>query len=84
MTYQERVEAFKKSHPDFEARLSASGNIPLTQEIYDIIWSLENGPQVAYFLACNHELAMNLLRLRPHFACAEIGKLAAKLEEFNT
>lgn len=83
MTYQDRVEEFKKSHPDFEARLSASQQIPLTQELYEIIWSLENGPQVAYFLSCNHEFALGLLRMRPHFACAELGKLAAKLEEFN-
>lgn len=83
MTYNERVEAFKKTHPDFEAKLAASGHIPLPPEIYQIIWSLDNGPEVAYFLACNHELALNLLRLQMHFACAEIGKLAAKLEEFN-
>jgi hypothetical protein len=83
MTYQERVEAFKKLHPDFEARMRHSAGVPLAQEIYEIIFTLENGPQVAYFLACNHEFAVSLLKMRVHFAALEIGKMAAQLAEFS-
>lgn len=79
--YAERVNEFKKTHPDFDELVKANGNIPMHTDVQIAIASRENGPCITYFLAQNPELAKSLAKMQPLFALVEIGVLSAKLEE---
>lgn len=82
MTYEERVEEFKRTHTDWDGLMKEVGHIPVAPELFEIIRGLENGPRVTYYLALNPEFTLSLSKMRTHFAAFEIGRLAAKLESF--
>lgn len=77
--YANRVEQFKKTHPDFDAVVKQS-SCYIGQKVQLAIMGLDNAAQVVYYLALNPEFAERLGKMQPIFALVEVGKLSAKLE----
>lgn len=80
--YQERVEEFKKTHPDFDEILDTDIVIPAG--VIRAMKEMDNGPAVAVFLAQNPEVAKKMMEMSPLKAIAEAGKLSAKLAKPET
>jgi len=78
--YEQRVAEFKATHPDFAEKVNRD-DIPVHNDLLQIIRGCENGPQISYFLGCNPEFALQLSRLLPVYAAFEIGRLSAQLED---
>lgn len=81
---QEQWEAkqteFEKLKPDYRDKVLLNRNLPITPEMAQVIRRSEVGPQVAYYLAENVEIAQSLARLHPLDQAREIGRIEAKLE----
>jgi len=77
--YNERVEAFKAEHDDWDEVVGQSIDLP--PGVGPAILELENGPEVAYFLGKNPKAVKELNELSPYAAVAYIGRLSAKLEK---
>lgn len=76
--YVERVNVFRKKHPEFD-ELVKNSPCYIGQEAQIAIMGLDNSAEVVYFLALNHDFANALGKMHPIFALVEIGKLSAKL-----
>lgn len=77
-TYQERVEAFKASHEDWDAVVGANIEIPIGVQM--AILEMDNGPEMAYFLGTHPQVCKDLMKMSEARAVAEIGRLSARLE----
>lgn len=78
--FVERQEAFMKATPDYEEVLeSADFEIPPVSQQYLV--ESEYGPQLAYHLAKNPDVATSLRKLSPRRQLAELGKLEVKFEK---
>ena len=75
--YQGKVDAFKAAHPDFEEVMDTDVSIYMGVE--RAIKEMDTGPEVAYFLAKNPEVAAKLMEMTPLKAITEVGKIAQKL-----
>jgi hypothetical protein len=77
--FVERQEAFKKATPDYEDVIGeADFEIPNLAQQYLV--ESDVGPQLAYHLAKNPDVAASLRKLSPRRLLAELGKLEVKLE----
>jgi hypothetical protein len=76
--YRERVQEVIEVIPDFEKVISAA-NVPIRDEVADLIQESEKGPQLAYHLAKNPAQLRELNRMSPLSAAREIGRLEARL-----
>ena len=76
--WQTRVADFKLEVPDFE-EVVYNGNIGLSRETGILVGEMEDGPQVAYYLAKNAADARRIDRLPERAKAIELGKLAGKL-----
>lgn len=77
--YRTKVEAFKKTHPDWDRVVNQ--RLPVHAQVQAVIIAMDNAPAIIYFLGLNPEYTKSLARMQLCFAFVEIGKLAAKLEE---
>jgi hypothetical protein len=75
--YCERSDEARKVHDDFDEVISRDN--PLPQAAMLAIIELDNGPEVAYYLAKNPEIRKGLLGLSPLKAVAEVGRVSAIL-----
>jgi hypothetical protein len=77
---------------DFAKRVGESGledysqvvkplatTVPLDLEVIDVIQADERGPEVAYYLGKNLDVASRITSMSPVMAAAEIGRISAKL-----
>jgi hypothetical protein len=76
--WQTRVADFKEQAPDFE-EVVYSDKVQMSRETGVLIGEMEDGPQVAYFLAKNAAEARRIDRLPERVKAIELGKLAGKL-----
>lgn len=79
-TYNEKVEAFKAEHDDWEEVVGGT-ELVIPPGVGPAILELENGPEVTYWLATHPKEAKELNELSPFRAVAEIGRIAARLEK---
>lgn len=75
-TWQKRQESFKAKTPDYE---DVAYTAPISDDIAKLIVALEEGPQVAYHLGKNPDLARQVSALPKEMAAIELGRLAARL-----
>lgn len=80
-TYVTRLEEFKKTTPDFDDVIGDLSDTPIHNVALESIMESEVGPQIAYHLATNPNLAQKISKLSPAQALKEIGKLEAKFEK---
>jgi hypothetical protein len=77
-TWNERVIEARKSIPDYDAVMAAS-EVPIADFVLDELRDSELGPQLAYHLDKNPDVAAKLNTMNPRQAAREIGRLEAKL-----
>lgn len=78
--YQERVAASLEAIPDYAEVVGAS-DVPAAPHVLESILDSDSGPQLAYHLAKNPELAEQLNVMTPVQAAREIGRLEARLAQ---
>ncbi|NYT76647.1 hypothetical protein H0A71_06555 [Alcaligenaceae bacterium] len=78
-TYQERAQAFAADTPDFADVISAAEDVPMTDSMQELIVSSEKGPQIAYHMAMNPDVAHRIAQMTPLMAAREFGRLEAQL-----
>lgn len=77
-TWNERVTEARKTLPDYDAVMAAS-DVPVADHVLDELRDSELGPQLAYHLDKNPDVAEKLNGMNPRQAAREIGRLEAKL-----
>jgi hypothetical protein len=77
-TWNERVTEARKTLPDYDAVMAAS-DVPVADHVLDELRDSELGPQLAYHLDKNPDVAEKLNNMNPRQAAREIGRLEAKL-----
>lgn len=78
-TFQERQDAFAKSKPDYREKVLENDSLPISEAMAKVIQRREMGPEIAYHLADNLELAAEIARLDPEDAAIELGLIEAQL-----
>lgn len=78
--YDDRVEEFKESHPDFLEAVQSIDPRFLSQELEAAVTGHEKGPAIAYHLATNEDALWNLASIRPDLIPAAIDRLASRLD----
>lgn len=81
--YQERVAASLEAIPDYAEVVGAS-DVPAAPHVLESILDSDSGPQLAYHLAKNPDVAQRLNELTPVQAAREIGRLEAQLAQPKT
>lgn len=74
--FQEREIAFEKETKDYR---DVAHYAPISNEVAEIIQDLESGPELAYFLGKNRDIALTINDLPPHIAAVELGRIDARL-----
>jgi len=81
--YQARVGDASERYPDFNAVVSRP-DIPLAGHLEQAILSSEMGPDLAYHLGSNPNVAEQLAGLSPLNAVLELGRIEARLSAEHT
>lgn len=74
--FQEREIAFEKETKDYR---DVAHYAPISQGVAEIIQELDSGPELAYYLGKNRDIALTLNDLPPHVAAVELGRIDARL-----
>jgi hypothetical protein len=74
--FQERAVAFEKDNPDYR---DVAHYAPISDELAEVIQDMESGPEIAYYLGKNRDVALSLSDLPPHIAAIELGRIDARL-----
>ena len=74
--FQEREIAFEREAKDYR---DVAHCAPISNDVAEIILDLETGPEVAYYLGKNRDIALTLNDLPKHIAAVELGRIDAKL-----
>lgn len=80
-TWKQRESDFKAKTPDYE---TVAYYAPLSNEVVSLVVESEVGPELAYYLGKNPELAQTISQMPEKAAAREIGKLEARLEAQRT
>ena len=75
-SYVKRAKEFAKSHQDYK---EVAEGAPISDKVAEIILGLESGPEVAYYLGKNPEMAQEISRLPDRNAAFELGQISARL-----
>lgn len=83
-TFQSKAKQFQESHPDWTQTLVKAGErgLNLSNANQAVILQLDNGPEVAYWLAKpeNEAKAREIMTLSPMKAGIELARLSVRLE----
>lgn len=79
-TFKSREQSFAETTADY-ADVVYAPDVPISRDMAEVIRESEVGPQLAYHLAQNRDLARAIHDLPPLAAARELGKLEARLAE---
>ena len=71
---------FLKSKPDYAEKVKNARTLPISVEVQEVLKGSEFGPQVAYHLVENPEVARAILRLPLQTQLMEVGRITARIE----
>jgi hypothetical protein len=77
-SYNARLSDFAAAHPDFAEKVSAIPYVP-GDAVQLAIMTHERGPEIAYAIANDDDLAFQLASIQPHLAAAAVERIAARL-----
>jgi len=77
--FQEKADSFSVDHPDFHQTVFENRYLPITEQMREVIESVEKGPELAYHLGKNPQEAARIANLSPYMQAAEMGKIEATL-----
>lgn len=75
-SFETRLADFADDHPDLYDGWEAT---PISQPMAEAIETSDIGPEVAYYLKNNQDVALKLFHLPPVLAAKEIGRIEAQL-----
>lgn len=78
-TFEASQAKFIAEHPDYTDKVLRNPALPITDTVADVLMDSDYGPQVAYFLADNPEVAMRLSRMNERQIAREVGRIEARL-----
>jgi hypothetical protein len=78
-TFVTRQKEFAKATPDFEDKVLRDPTLPINSTMRDVIVDSPTGPEMAYYLASNREVAEQIASLPPHLAALEMGRIEGRL-----
>lgn len=76
--YNAKVASFTAEHPDFQEKVLAIPYQP-SEAVQLAIMTHEKGPEIAYALANDDDLAFQLASIQPHLAAAAVERVASRL-----
>lgn len=76
--YNTRITDFAAVHPDFAEKVAAIPYVP-GDAVQLAIMTHERGPEIAYAIANDDDLAFQLASIQPHLAAAAVERIAARL-----
>jgi len=76
-----REDAFMKSTPDYHDKVIADRTVPIKQAMAEAIKASEIGPEIAYYLASNRDIAADIARKPDGVSAYEIGKIEVQLRD---
>lgn len=74
--YATKVREFAKDHPDYR---DVAEYAPISNQVADIILGLDSGPELAYHLGKNPDVAIQISNLPAPRAAYELGQISARL-----
>ena len=77
--HDERIEATRAQHADYDAVMESAKDIFVPPHVIDYFLESEHGAELAYYLAGHHDEARSIAALTPLKAIAALGKLEDKL-----
>jgi hypothetical protein len=80
-SYRQKMQAVHATlTPADLAALRKVGDLPIQLHTWRAVQSLDNGPQVALYLARHPDVTRGLVNMAPESAVAQVGRLSARLE----
>lgn len=82
--HEDRVEAYKEKVEDFDDVAYGDHILPVMRgapHLAQLVVESEQGPEIAYHLGSNPEVAEKIAAMPMHLAAKEIGKIEARLEK---
>lgn len=79
--YEAREKAFMESTPDYHDKVIADRTVPIKQSMAEAIKASEIGPEIAYYLASNRDIAADIARKPDGVSAYEIGKIEVQLRD---
>ena len=79
-TFEKRQAEFLAKRPDYAEKVLRDVTLPISPTMAEVIKESEAGPELAYYLAENRELAAQIAKLPERAAARELGRIEAKLE----
>jgi hypothetical protein len=77
--FKERAMALSDRYPDIEAKVFEDRTLPMSAVMAETIMESEKGPEVAYYLSANREVAQRIKEMQPLAAARELGRIEATL-----
>jgi hypothetical protein len=77
--FKERAMALADRYPDIEAKVFNDTTLPMSATMAETIMDSEKGPEIAYHLSANRELAQRIKSMSPLQAAMELGRIEANL-----
>jgi hypothetical protein len=75
-----KSEVYAKANPTYVDDLRALDDVvTIPSQIVELVYSLDNSPEVAHHLATHYDLADRLSRMTPVAAALELGRLSSQL-----
>lgn len=74
------VEEAKTRYADFE-QVALNQNAPIPPHVAEIVLQMESGPDVAYHLGSNTDVAAQIAQMPPMMAAMELGRIQATLKQ---
>jgi hypothetical protein len=74
--FKEREVSFEKETPDYR---DVAHYAPINDAVAEILQELDSGPELAYYLGKNKDIALHLNDLPPKIAAVELGRIDAKI-----
>lgn len=76
--YNQRLNGFMETHPDFQQAVAPLQTI-LPEPVQFAILAHPNGPEIAYHVANDDDLAFQLASIQPHLAAAAVERIASRM-----
>jgi len=79
-TWQKREDDFIKLQPDYVDKVRNNRSLPISQDLAQELLQMDDGPQIAYYLAENQQKAAVIAKLPLAAQMRELGRIQAQLD----
>lgn len=76
-SYSKRAAEYAKTVENYD---EVAGSSPISDDVAKIVMRMQDGPEVAFYLGNNHDIASAISDLPRELAALELGRIAARLD----